>query len=266
MNWCTEEDWKYFLTLFSEYGSPGEKEISFRYELSSPSLRALDEYSEICRIIRDIDTPLKQVIAILQWTHAHLIGDGMCTPPEKFNALSVLQQTKEHGMKSNCWMYATVMTELCLAAGFYARMVRCMPLDLDFNDCHCLTTVYLDEYQRWIVFDPANKAYYLNRSMSPMDLPMLRRAVIASEQIYVPMAGRDVAGRLMKYFTKNLLRFECAAVSRANNEYDADDITFYQLNPKLYRLQDKQYFDGRRNIRTISVYNEDDFWKSPYDR
>ena len=173
-------------------------------------------------------------------------------------------RTKNEELKSNCWMYAVVMTELCLCAGFYTRMIRCMPLDLDYHDCHCLCTVYLKEYNRWIVFDPANNAYYLNENMIPMDIPMLRKAVIESTPIYIPKTGREKTNYLIQYFTKTLFRFECEAECGVGNEASLKNRTFFALNPKKFKLTDKTICIRGRNIQMIHLYSENIFWQPPF--
>lgn len=104
------------------------------------------------------------------WVEEHLIGNGMCIPPVSFDAKYILDMTKKEGMQSNCYMYSVVLNEVYLSMGFHSRMVRCMPIDLEFRDCHCVTEVFSEEYQKWIVFDAANRAYYINKSLTPLNL------------------------------------------------------------------------------------------------
>ena len=257
-------DWIYFLNLFSEYDSSVSDTALFRYDFSSHGLQALAKYAEIENMIGSKDSDFKKAVSIMKWVNTNLSGDGMCVPPDRFDAISVLQKTKEFGLKSNCWMHAVVMTELCLAAGFYARMVRCLPIDLEYSDCQCVTTIYLREYQKWVVFDPSNNAYYLDQNMMPMDLPALRRSVATSKPIYIPMASRATTQRLIQYFAKTLFRFECDSMCGFGNESALQDRTFIALNPIGFKLTNNTFHLTDRTVRMIYIYSEKDFWKPPY--
>lgn len=263
MRYYTDNDWKYFLRLFSDYDNSTCKNIKFTYEFFSPMREELLRIATLQELLEGETDAFKKVVRLLKYVNSSLRGDGMCVPPKKFTAATILTQTKKSGLKSNCWMYAVVLTELCIASGLPARMVRCMPMDLDFQDCHCITVVFLEHLQRWVVFDPANRAYYLNKHMEPMDLPMLRRAVIHEDPIFVPLSGRDTTERLIHYFTKNLFRFACYSTSKIGNEYLPEKKIIYQLLPQNYELSDQTIKSNGRVVSIINLHNENVFWQVP---
>lgn len=263
MRYYTSSDWKYFLRLFSDYDNNNYKNIKYKYECSSTMRQELLDIIPLQEILGNEIDEFKISVKLLKYVSSSLCGDGFCVPPSKFTAATILTQTKESKLKSNCWMYSVTMTELCLALGLPAKMVRCMPIDLDFNDCHCVTAVFLKQMNRWVVFDPANSAYYLNKNMEPMDIPMLRKAVINSEKIFVPFAGRDTTERLIAYFSKNLFRFACYSTSKIGNEYFVDKPSIYQLLPRYYELSDQTFEHNGQSISIINLHNENEFWQIP---
>ncbi len=108
-------------------------------------------------------------------------------PLESMNTNSILDVVLKNNKKANCWMHSIVLTECCLALGFMAKMVRCMPIgDDNIMGCHCVTHVYTKTYDKWVVMDAANSAYYLSEDMIPMNLLELKNSIIEDKKIYIP--------------------------------------------------------------------------------
>lgn len=207
----------------------------------------------------------RTMVQLMVWVEEHLIGNGMCIPPVSFDAKYILDMTKKEGMQSNCYMYAVVLNEVYLSMGFHSRMVRCMPIDLEFRDCHCVTEVFSEEYQKWIVFDAANRAYYINKNLTPLNLFELRDHIIRQQTIFVPMMRRSDSEKLMKYFTKNLIRMESFQISRSGSEHFANDCVMLHFQSKNYPVSDKivDYPELGIKITHLHTCNPDIFWMRP---
>ena len=253
-----------FLNLFSEYDyNENNKDFEFVYVCSDEKLERIREKYDYQKYKED--NSFKTVVRLMIWVFDNLLGDGMCHPPLQFNAEIVLDNTRSQKMLSNCYMYATVLNEICLSMGFFSRMVRCMPVDLVYSDCHCVVEVFCPEYQKWIVFDAANKAYYINRRMIPLNLFELRETIRMNQPVIVPMMARSETTKLIEYWTKNLIRFESYKVSKYGNEYFLDNRTMYHFQSKNYPISDKEvyYPDYDCSIKHVHTSNPNLFWKRP---
>lgn len=258
------DDYRYFLQLYSQYDDVpyegGDK--GFHYCMNDDNLEKLrDEYA-LSEIAGD-GSILKRLIRLMVWVHDALIGDGSCVPYRPLNSLSVLHATETQHVHSNCYTYAVVLNEVFLSMGIYSRMIRCMPCDLEYTDCHCVTVAYLDDYQKWVVFDPANRSYYVNEKMEPLGLMEMRSAILQGRKIYVPMMARDKLQGLLNYWTKNLVRFECSQVSAFGIEDAPGNRIVYHLNPSLLRVSDKVADFGEFKLNHIHLYNPNTFWQTP---
>lgn len=256
------------LNLFSEYDfKESIEDFAFEYVIDDERLTKLKDEFKYNDFI-DEDHQFQSMVKLMVWVFHSLRGDGMCVPPSKFNAEIVLKRTKNEGLLSNCYMYATVLNEIFLSMGFFSRMVRCMPVDLNYGDCHCVTEVYSDDYNKWVIFDAANKAYYVDRHMIPLNLFELREAVRAQKTIYVPGMGRAQTTGLMQYWAKNLVRFESYQISRYGNESELRDSTMLHFQSKNFPVSDKTvyYKDFDIRIHHIHTSNPQLFWKRPYER
>lgn len=263
----SNDDYINILNLFSEYNfSENINEFKFEYAFNDEQLIRLKTEFDYKDLICE-GNQFKTMTNIMIWVFDNLKGNGMCIPPARFDAMTVLKQTRTNNLYSNCYMYATVLNEIYLSMGFKSRMVRCMPMDLNFNDCHCITEVFCDEYDKWIVFDAANKAYYVDRTMIPLNLFELREAVRNRKTIYVPMMKRDRTNQLIQYWTKNLVRFESYRLSRYGNESEIINQTMLHFQSENFPVSDKKiyYENVDISISHIHTSNPELFWKKPDD-
>lgn len=259
------DEYAYFLRLFQEFDNePVAESFQFKYCFDDNNLKQLKEKYQLLDIA-GTGSQLRQLVNLMIWVNENLLGDGTCSPEHPINALSILEKTRSKKIKSNCYMFAVVLNEVFLSMGFYSRMVRCMPLDMEYNDCHCVTVAYVEEYHKWVVFDAANRAYYLNQKMEPVGLMEIRHALIAHEKIYIPMASRYVTRQIMNYWMKQLIRYECYAVSCFGAEDLAGDRIIYHLNPKLYCINDKTVSFPHFRLIHRHTSNPETFWSAPLE-
>ena len=192
------------------------------------------------------------------WVSKTLRSNGACISPQNCNANEILDLTINNGLQSNCRMYAIVLTEILLSLGYKARMIKCLPMDLRFTECHCMCIVYCDFYNKWIVMDPSLGGIYYDENRIPMNIFEIREAIISNKQIdilYLPNNKKNV----LQYLCKNLIRFQCNLISRYNNESKVSNNTFIYLNPKYYYISNKYCADNNNNNH-IFVSNPYIFW------
>lgn len=258
-------EFAYFLRLFQEFDNePVTEYFRFEYQFDDNNLKLLKEKYRLSDIA-GTGPQMRQMVNLMVWVNENLLGDGTCNPEHPVNALQILEKTETKKLKSNCYMFAVVLNEVFLSMGFYSRMVRCMPLDMEYNDCHCVTVAYVEEYHKWVVFDAANRAYYLNQKMEPIGLMEIRQALIAQETIYIPMASRHVTRQIMNYWMKQSIRYECYAMSCFGAEDLAGDRIMYHLNPKKYCIKDKTVSFPQFQLIHRHTSNPEVFWTAPLD-
>lgn len=264
-NYVDYEDYIRILQLFSEfdYCETNEKFI-FQYKTHDIQLLKLLEQFDYPHQIID-GKEFRSMVQLMIWVFEHLIGDGMCIPPANLNAAYILKMTKTKQIKSNCFMYAVVLNEIFLSMGIKSRMVRCMPMDLVYNDCHCVTEAYCEEYDKWIVFDAANKAYYVDEHMKPLNLFEIRENILNRRPLVVPMMKRSLSSKLFQYLAKNLVRFESDRISQYNAETQEGERSIFHFQSTNFPIWDKTVEFPERNLTLHHLHtsNPDLFWAKP---
>lgn len=259
------DDYLNFLKAFHVWDLKEKKEnFHFTYHERNCELgRALREKFDYAQLVAEQKNELRIFVGLLQWVFHHLHGNGMCELKYPVTAMSILTLSKELKIESNCYMYAVVLTELLLSLGYCARTVRCMPIDLCYSDCHCMTEVFSREADKWIALDPANKAYYVDSRMQPLSIWELREVLREEKKLIVPYMGRERLGQLREYLVKNFVRFEAYKDQYINCEEEQGERVMYHLQPLCYRICDKRVvFDGFA-IKHIFTGNPALFWESP---
>lgn len=221
------------------------------------------EKFDYSRIVTNHKSELRIFIDLLQWVFYHLHGNGMCDVKCPVTAMSILTLSEEQKVESNCYMYAVVLTELLLSLGYCARMVRCMPIDLYYQDCHCMTEVFSREADKWIALDPANKAYYINEKMQPLNIWEIREILRTGKKMAVPYMGREKMRQLREYLLKNFVRFEAYKDQFINCEEEPGERVLYHLQPLCYCMCDKRVLFDNFAIKHIFIGNPVLFWEKP---
>ena len=152
------EDDLYFLKKYKEYDFE-KTDITFSYNFDDLELKELKNKYDFEKIGRN-KNPFISKLNLMLWVSKTLRSNGACISPQNCNANEILDLTINNGLQSNCRMYAIVLTEILLSLGYKARMIKCLPMDLRFTECHCMCIVYCDFYNKWIVMDPSLGGIY----------------------------------------------------------------------------------------------------------
>lgn len=210
------------------------------------------------------DDGITTAVKAMHWTSHKLIADGCVRPPYPLNSMNILNKTEEKHIGSNCWMYATVLNELLLCLGYHSRMVRCMPVDLRFDDCHCVTGFYDDSREQWCVLDAAYNCLYSDSRNIPLSFMELRKRLAYGVEIY-DGAGKEITSYVRDSLCKNFYRFQCYSVSMYNMESSSGDKILYNLVPVDCHLTDKHLEYSYKNTKLDILYthNPDIFFARP---
>lgn len=190
---------------------------------------------------------------------ARLLNLGVSTNINSFHAIEVLNKSK-HGFKSNCFVTATVLTECFLSMGYIARVVRCMPIDLRFNECHCMTIAYVQDFNKFVAFDAAMGGCYIDSKGIPQGIADIRRNIIEGKEIHIRSIFNMQNKNIIAYLCKNMIRFQSHKISKYGNEiFNPSNTTcIVNLNPITIPLQNK---NNSKNEH-IYIYNDECFWEN----
>lgn len=182
---------------------------------------------------------------------------GVSSNIDTFHAIEVLKKTKQ-GFKSNCFVAATVLTECFLSMGYIARVVRCMPLDLRFNECHCMTIAYVPDMSKFVAFDAAMGGCYIDSKGIPQGIAEIRKNIIDGKKFHIRSIFRMKDENIMAYLCKNMIRFQSHEISQYGNEV-LKSSNIINLNPITIPIRDKYSKDAQ--YKYTYLYNDECFWE-----
>ncbi|HXG10990.1 MAG TPA: hypothetical protein VNK04_14620 [Gemmataceae bacterium] len=125
--------------------------IPFVYQEPSPRLKLLRERYQLDEVIAPGRTEMEQLMLLRHWVRHQWHtgwrgGPAAWMPP--WDALIILESKDQPDCLTMCTHYAAVFTQCCLALGWNAR--HCI------LDHHCVSEVYVNQYQKWVMLDPGN--------------------------------------------------------------------------------------------------------------
>ena len=102
-----------------------------------------------------------------------------------------------------CYHIAIVFTECCLAAGLTARTIHCKPFSPNDVDTHVVSMVYINEMNKWVLFDPNNNAYFTDKNDIALS-PLEARYLLGHDEIKVYGNPQKEPDWYKQYMAKNL--------------------------------------------------------------
>ena len=241
-----------------KYDSVISQPLNFTYDFSDDSLKKLRTEYKLEKIAGN-GSEFIRLLRTTFWVSSTLsFGKSNLEP---FDSLKILELTGR-GLKSNCFVAATVLAECFLSLGFKARMIRCMPLDLRFNECHCMTIAYLQSLNKFVAFDPAMGGCYTNNHGDPMSILEIRDAIINDRDINIRsiFPNIDIA-KVKPYLAKNLVRFQSHKDNKYGCELNQPYDIMINLNPITLQIKNKIAIANQKKIEHIFIYNENIFWE-----
>ncbi len=246
------------LNSHRNYDNNTEKKICFTYDYSDSRLQTLRlEYKLDC--IAGLGSDFMKMLRITYWLSKYLtLGNAIST--DNFHALSVLRETQTDYV-SNCFITANVLQDCFLSMGYKARMVRCLPLDLRYNECHCITAAYVEQYHKFIIFDAGMGGCYVDSKGTLLSIPEMRELIIYQKTFYIRSIGDIDSKELAKYWAKNLVRFQSHMNIKYGNEMKGEKKVLVTLNPATLVLNDKIDAKNNHDCQYVFTNNDKEFWE-----
>ena len=188
----------------------------------------------------------------------------------KYSASQIISICKTKRVSCNCFSTAIVLCAALAKSGFVSRIVRCMPLDIHYCDCHVITEVYDESLKKWLFLDCANLAAFTDEKGNLLSMLEIRNALINNDHLI--LATRDAwpqgvefqyaYNKYYIYLKKNMIRF-CTYV-------ESEPYTILELipercycpkeNPKWLSIQVGDSLEPH-NVRF--TFDSTQFWSSP---
>jgi hypothetical protein len=218
---------------------------------------------------------VSKLIYVMHWVHNLIRHDGSSDNPTLRNAEALIKVCESEKRGVNCRMMATILNECYLSMGYKSRMVTCLPKPLEFDDCHVINTVYLEDEKRWIWLDPTFDAYVMDETGQLLGLQEVRERLIQNKPLIInPDANwnrkfsQSKEYYLENYMAKNLYRLEVPLHSTYNYETKENGkiIESVQLLPLdgINQTPSIQIVKDEKNNVTYKTYitnNPSVFWE-----
>ncbi|HVM61979.1 MAG TPA: S41 family peptidase [Verrucomicrobiae bacterium] len=222
----------------------GTNSVTFTYQsMQDPDLTRFRDTWKLESIAGNGDDA-SRVLNLLHWVHTQVRHDGNSTNPEPRNALHLLEVCQKEGRGVNCRMMATILNEACLALGYKARHITCLPLDKGDTDCHVITAVWLEGLQKWVYFDPTFEAYFTDPQGILLSFPEVRTRMIKGEPL-VLSKGANWNGQekdpdeYLDYMAKNFVKLRCPQQSSFGYESTKGKKAYVELDDVSIAPEDK---------------------------
>lgn len=180
------------------------------------SIRAAEicEYFQLDTLIDSDATTWDNALSIAMFVAKNIPHNNQTIQPEKKDAISLWEYTKNIEPAFNCRLHSILTYELLQAAGIEARYITCMPEDSRDNDCHVVNHVWLPELNKWAMLDSDMGGNWASDSASiPLSLPEMRQYYIDDKPIYYHYGFGEASCDRHKYYysymAKNLFWFSC---------------------------------------------------------
>ena len=264
-NDVSTEDRLYFLRLFSDFdeSSDNGEIIKFTFEThDSENCKALNKKYDLKKIMGAGDS-ITQISNLKKWVSGNLFFRGEQIMQNEFDntdCLELVDRIKESGHAMNCRYIALFFTQILLSAGFKARLVSCVPMELDYYNCHWVTEVYINELNKWIIADAAYNLFYFNKNGEPLNLLELRKMIIASEKIRFVSSDSIYHSGVMDCWIAFCFRFKFILNNKYNMLSDGNKF-FMCLNPSNFKISDKKISGDKSRPHGLKFYYDSKlFW------
>ncbi len=250
------EDDLNILLAHQQYSEIAGDPFRFTYDYSDERLNQLRHQYQLDDIAGN-GTQFIQLLRLTFWLSKRL-AFGHVHTVENVHALAILSE--EYNNYANCYIAATVLLEIFLSLGYVARMVRCLPIDLRYDECHCVTIAYINELKKFVAFDPAMGGCYIDNNGYPLNIADIRRYLISNEKFYIRSIFNIDQDNIRKYLVKNMIRFQVHEKAMYGREISSENDVFIHLNPMNIPIKTKDYINGNKHVKHIFINNDASFW------
>ena len=217
------------LRVFDNFSQSSCDNYIIEHDVKNPGFELLRSKYHVLEIAGGGNC-FSKAINLMQWVYDNVphCGGGGEVDISK-DSVSILDYSFGKGRLPGifCYHIAIVFTECCLASGLIARTIHCKPYSPNDVDTHVVSMVYINEMNKWVLFDPNNNAYFTDKKGVALS-PLEARHLLGRDEIYVCGAPKDQPDWYKQYMAKNLFYIKFWSI----NTFGTDLIE----NQKVYFL------------------------------
>ena len=182
-----------------------------------------------------------KAVNLMRWVNENILHCGGDDNVEiQRDPISILEYSFQKGRVPGiyCRHRAVVFTECCLAVGITARTIHCLPFSPNDFDSHVVSMVYINEFNKWVLFDQCNNAYFTDKNGIALS-PLEARNLLGRDEINVCETIQKDVNYYKQYMAKNLFYIKFWA----KNTFGTDLIenqTTYHLTPLGFNAKDRE--------------------------
>lgn len=273
-----------------DFSREGSTDVTFRYDMTSPSLEELAEKYDLAQVAGDGDTQDK-AIRLLKWLSENVYHFGMYDNHVEQDALSLLEYSFSKGQEYgiNCMALSTILTESLLSQGIYARTIWLMPGVPEDMDNHVITMAFILERDKWIFLDPTYNAYFSDDESNMLSPLEIREGIISSSPLLLnkdahyngAVIAESETGGYLEYLAKDMFYFYCRETQQVGRDDanriiylcpDGLDVTEWEIanlryrqvsNPDPMSSEDLRAREQELRGETIIYTDPGSFWSGP---
>jgi hypothetical protein len=268
------------LRQYTEYSNSPEQSAAFAMHYADPAdpgLMHLREQYDLDAIAGP-GAEIDQLRNLVHWVHGLAVHTSNAVVPEKMNSLNLLHLIRTEAKRINCWMFATILNDACLALGWQSRIIHLKPFEQDHIESHVVNAVYSRQLAKWLFFDPNLNAYFMDERGEILSVAEIRQRLIAGAvlQVNAELAfnsdnkvfaalGQHFGKEFYRlYIAKNIFRYDCPQCSTFDCASRLDGKVYIELLPLGYRAELLAQPQLTTNYAQI-IYTTDltHFWQRP---
>jgi len=157
------------------------------YDFDAPEYRELIDKYNIVQIAGQ-GSEFEKALNLMNYFAPRLSHNSNYSDYSKdMNAVSLLGyalDNPQHGIF--CRAKAQIMNEVYLSLGIYSRKLWINPLSVYDHECHVVNEIWDGEYQKWIMLDTTNNAYWVGEEKIPLSAIEIRDK-LSEQQFLTPV-------------------------------------------------------------------------------
>jgi len=228
------------LRVFADFSKTKCENFIIEHDVNNPKFESLRSKYSLLKVAGN-GSDFSKAVNIMQWVYDNVLH---CQGGDEVNIqrdpIAILDYSFGKGRMPGiyCRHQAIVLTECCLAVGLTARTIHGLPFSPNDFDTHVVSMIYINELNKWVLFDQSNNAYFTNKNGTPLS-PLEARDLLSRNEAVVCESIQKEVGIYKQYMAKNLFYIKFWA----KNTYGTDLIknqTTYHLVPVGFDIKGRE--------------------------
>lgn len=182
-----------------------EDRIDYKYVYSHEEYDELTHFFNVERINR-LNNDFDKALFIMRILHKAMISTGTTAfVPEKRSGLTLLNAKMNENVQLNCRGCAIVLNDVLLSFGIPSKFIACMSNEPFDPECHVTNSVYIKEFNKWIMLDAATQSYVEGEDGLPLSLYEVHNELLCGKSLKFMISPGVKNTILIKHHFENYL-------------------------------------------------------------